>query len=327
MQQALNLIKSSNDILILTHKNPDGDAVGSVLGLALALRDFGKNAVCFSKDDIPRVFDFLPDISMIGNRLSSRFFDLVVLLDCADFSRTGVEDMEKIISGFDNLLIIDHHPENKKESDRLSGSVKVIDEKASSTSVLIHRLLKKLDAQITKNIAASLLTGLFTDTGGFHHDNTNPEALKVAAELMKKGPRIDKISKNIFSGKSITALRLWGRALSRVKTDEKTGMAVSYISKEELKEYGVGQEELTGLVSMVNTVSDAKFSLFLTEYDDRKIRGSLRSEEYKSIDVSRIARILGGGGHKLASGFEMEGDIKSSVAKITELISKAQAQN
>ncbi len=141
---------------------------------------------------------------------------------------------------------------------------------------------------------------------------------------MKKVPRIDKIAKNIFSSKNVPAIKLWGKALNRIQKDKNTGMAVSYLSKKDLEECGAKQEDISGLISVINTVGDAKFSLLLTEGNDNKIRGSLRSEEYKNIDVSRIAKSLGGGGHKLASGFEVEGkNAKDGVERIKEMILKA----
>ncbi|MEA1937113.1 MAG: bifunctional oligoribonuclease/PAP phosphatase NrnA [Patescibacteria group bacterium] len=324
MQQAINLIKSSENILILTHKNPDGDAVGSVLGLGQALGSLNKNVECFSKDAVPAVFEFLPNVAIIKNSVKLKKYDLVILLDCALFSRTGLDDIKDIIDSFNNLLIIDHHPQGTAEVGYLNDCVQIIDPSASSTAVLIYRLLKKLDLKITKDIAHCLLTGIFTDTGGFQHSNTDTQTLEITAELMNRGPRIDKIARNIFNSKNVSAIKLWGKALSRIQKDENTGMAVSYLSKKDLAECGAKQEDISGLISVINTVSGTKFSLLLTESEDNKIRGSLRSEEYKNIDVSRIAQSLGGGGHKLASGFEIEGgDLKSGIEKIKEMILKA----
>ena len=319
MQQAIDLIKSSKNILILTHKNPDGDAIGSVLGLSEALSSLSKNTECFSKSKIPEVFKFLPGISNIKNEISPRHYDLVILLDCAFFLRTGIDDINKIASSYNNLLVIDHHPKNKIEPDCVS----IINPDASSTAILIYAILKEMEIKITKNISDCLLTGIFTDTGGFQHSNTDPQSLETAAELMRRGSRIDKIAKNIFNGKNVPAIKLWGKALNRIQTDKSTGMAVSYISKDDMEECGAKEEDASGLISIINTVSDARFSLLLTESEDCKIKGSLRSEEYNNIDVSRIARKLGGGGHKLASGFEMSGDLKNSVTKISALISGA----
>ncbi len=324
MQNAINLIKSSKDILILTHKSPDGDAVGSVLGLGQALNSLGKNAECFSKDIVPDVFDFLPNVSAIKNQTDLRNYDLVILLDCALFSRTGLNSIKDIIDSFNNLLVIDHHPEKMIESGYLDNYESIVDPSASSTAVLIYNFLKELNLKITKDIAHCLLTGIFTDTGGFQHSNTDVQTLQVAAELMKKGPRVDKIARNIFNSKSVSAIKLWGKALARIQRDENNEMVVSYLSKKDIEECGAKQEDTSGLVSVINMVSDAKFSLLLTESDDNKIKGSLRSEEYKGIDVSRIAKSLGGGGHKLASGFEVKGgDVKGGVEKIKEMILEA----
>jgi len=327
MQQAIDLIKSSESILILTHKNPDGDSVGSVLGLASALEGIGKNVKCFSKDAIPDVFGFLPNVSKIKDQTVPKKYDLVILLDCALFSRAGLTNIKEIASSFDKILIIDHHPKNETECDYYEKCASVIDDEASSTAVLIYELLKKANIKVTKDIANCLLTGIFTDTGGFQHSNTDSQTLEAAAEFMKKGSRVDKIAKNIFSSKSMAAIKLWGTALSRIKTDSKTGMAVSYVSREDMEKAGAREDDLSGLINVINTVSDAKFSLLLTEFDDCKIKGSLRSEEYKGIDVSRIARSLGGGGHKLASGFEMNGDLKNNIVRINKMILKANKDN
>ena len=320
MQQAIELIQSSDNILILSHKKPDGDAIGSMLGLATGLKSLGKKVQCFSNDIIPDVFNFLPGISQIENKTHPEHQDLIVLLDCALFSRTGIENIKDVVASFDNLLIIDHHPKKETECDNIQNCVNIIDYKISSTAVLVFNVLKELNIEITKDIANCLLTGIFTDTGGFQHSNTDSESLRAAAEFMKKGSRVDKISRNIFSTKSLAAIKLWGIALRRIKTNPENGMAVSYINKSDMDSLGVQEEELMGLVNVINTISDSKFSLLLTESANNKIKGSLRSEEYKGIDVSRIARSLGGGGHKLASGFEINGDIENSISQISDMI-------
>lgn len=319
MKKAANIVGNSKDILILTHKNPDGDAVGSVLGLAIALLERKKKVSCFFIEPVPKVFEFLPNIELIKNNVVPQKYDLVTLLDCDSFERTGIEDTKNVFISYDNLLIIDHHP--KRENNNFKGNYfSIIDSKACSTTMLIYKFLCELNIEITKDIANCLLTGIFTDTGSFQHSNTDEETLKTAAEFMKKGSRVDKIARNIFNNKTIQAIKIWGKALSRVKTDENTGMAISYLSKKDLEEYDVSQEDISGLVSIINTISDAKFSLLLTEYDDNKVKGSLRSEEYKGIDVSKIAKSLGGGGHKLASGFEIKGNIENSIQKINKMI-------
>lgn len=318
MKEAIDYIKNSESILILSHKNPDGDALGSSLGLALALQKMGKRVSVFSASEIPQVFGYLPGIELYGKGVDFISFDLVILVDCAIFKRTGIDNISGLIASFDRLLVIDHHPKNEMED--LENMSSWIDDNKSAASAMVYDLLREMDLTIDKRIATCLLTGIFTDTGGFQHNNTDAASLQAAAELMKKGVRIDKIAKNIFSSKSVSAIKLWGTALARIETDPETGMAVSYVDRADIEIAGAKAEDLSGLISVINTVSDARFSLLLTEYDDQKIKGSLRSEEYKGVDVSKIAQVLGGGGHRLASGFEVEGDLKKSVEKITNLV-------
>ncbi len=326
--KAINLIKASEKILILTHKNPDGDAVGSVLSLSLALDNLNKNNDIILKDKIPKVLEFLPGKEKIKyfedlseDDLADGKYDLVILADCAELERTGVENIEEIIKPAKNLLIIDHHPEREITNADFK-ITKIINSRSSSAAEMLFELFTEMEIKITKDIAQCLLTGIFTDTGGFQHANVSPRTLEVAAELMKRGPRINKISQNIFNSKTIPSIKIWGRALARIETDPESGMSVSYIDKQDLEKCGASRDELSGVVNIINTISDSKFSLLLTEGDDQKISGSLRSEEYKGVDVSKIAHGLGGGGHKLASGFETKDDIKSIVSKISGLVSK-----
>jgi phosphoesterase RecJ-like protein len=320
MQEIIKALEGSDNILILSHKNPDGDALGASLGLALALKKQGKQVSAYSVNEIPAVFSFLPGMEIFARPLEFIDYDLVMLLDCAAFARTGIEDISRLVASFERLAIIDHHPRTQLEA--AAQVTAWIDDRKSSTSVMIYELLQRMDIPLDKEIATCLLTGIFTDTGGFQHNNTDESSLKAAAELMRKGSRIDKIAKSIFQSKSLPAIKLWGTALSRIETSPETGMAVSYVSCADIQEAGAKQEDLAGLVSLINTVSDAKFSLLLTEYDDHKIKGSLRSEEYDGVDVAKIAQELGGGGHKLASGFEAEapGDFKKNINKLTKLV-------
>lgn len=325
MRDVVNYINRSKKIIILSHKNPDGDALGSSLGLALALQKLDKQVCCWTSSVVDKVFNFLPGFHLIQQEVSYTHYDLVILLDCANFKRVGVDDIHTLVPSFDSLLVIDHHPPYDVE--KSINAVCWVDDKRSSTAVMIYELLQKLSCDISKDIAICLLTGIFTDTGGFQHSNTDTESLEAAAFLVSKGARVNKIADYLFSNKSVAAIKLWGKALSRITTDKETGMAVSYIYNQDIKDVGASKEDLDGVVSIINTIGDADFSLLLTETENSKIKGSLRSEEYKGVDVSQIARGLGGGGHKLASGFELEGDIKNSLHKVNELVLSLQTKS
>lgn len=169
--------------------------------------------------------------------------------------------------------------------------------------------MKFADAEITKEIATSLLAGIFYDTGGFKHENTTAEALEASAELLKKGARIDKIALHLFGKKSPNAIKAWARALDNARFDPDKKMVFSVITEEDLKDINVNEDDLfEGFVEMLNTMPQSKFALFLRQEGDM-VKGSLRSESHKKVDVSKIARSFGGGGHKLASGFGIKGKL------------------
>jgi phosphoesterase RecJ-like protein len=158
-------------------------------------------------------------------------------------------------------------------------------------------------------MATCLLTGIFTDTGSFMHDSTSPDILKLAASLMGKGARLSHIAHETYQKKELSGLKIWGRALSRIIMNEKTGATVSVITAQDLTECGATLDDLSGVVNMLNTLPETKYALLLTEYEPGKIKGSLRSEPHKGVDVGVMAKKMGGGGHRLAAGFEVEGHL------------------
>lgn len=317
-REILSTFENSESFLILTHKNPDGDALGSSLALMRALRARGKVAEVGAVGTVAEVLRFLPGVEALQADFTLPFYDRVVLLDCATWARVGLNSAADLGVDFGGLVIVDHHPPVEVES---NGRVlNWIDEQKSCTCFMLFELFKLGNWALDREIATCLLTGIFTDTGGFQHSNTNAETLLGAGELMKVGARVDKIARELFSGKNLSATKLWGHALSRMETDPVTGMAIAYVSHRDLVTSGAKKEDLEGLVNLINTVSDADFSLLLTETEDNKLKGSLRSENYKAVDVAKIARGLGGGGHKLASGFETADKMEESLARIKELV-------
>jgi phosphoesterase RecJ-like protein len=313
LKESLELIDSAETIFITGHKNPDGDCVGSILALTEALKTQNKKIFPFCSDSIPSMFDFLPNTSLVLEPssieyLNPRDFDLTIVVDANEWKRTGIHPSKKPFSH--KTIFIDHHPLDKSESEG-TYLIKDVSCDTAAAGIIICELLKLLKIEINKNIATHLLTAIFTDTGGFQHSNTNPEVMRLASDLMLKGANLSKIAKFTFRHKPVNTLKIWGRALARIKTDPATGMTYSVITKKDLDECGATIDDLSGVASLINTVSESKYTLLLTEYGINKIKGSLRSEEYKGVDVSQIARRFGGGGHKLASGFEIEGKIES----------------
>jgi phosphoesterase RecJ-like protein len=141
------------------------------------------------------------------------------------------------------------------------------------------------------------------------HEGTTPEILMLASELMNKGARLSHIARETYQKKDLPGLRIWGRALSRVMVSKESRVAISLITRQDMEECGAALNDLSGVVNLLNTLPETDFALLLTEYEPNKIKGSLRSEPQKGVDVSKIAKKFGGGGHKLASGFEIDGHI------------------
>ena len=301
-EQILGRLRQSRRVLISTHEHPDGDALGSVLAIYHALRIQGKEAVVYLPDPAPDFFGYMPGFEeLTTEKPNVEEFDTVVLLDYTQLYRTHIEDEARI---HPNTICIDHHYDNKGEA-----KINLIIPEAAATAQIVAEVFRFGGVSITQDIATCLLTGIFTDTGSFMHDSTSPEILILASDLMRKGARLAHIAHETYQKKDLPALRIWGKALSRVMVNERTGASVSVITYSDLQECGATRDDLAGVVNMLNTLPQTKYSLLLTEYEPGKIKGSLRSEPHKNVDVSKIAQKLGGGGHKLASGFEVDGKI------------------
>jgi len=309
-KQVSDLIKKSSNILIVTHEDPDPDAIGGLLALGVGLKKLNINSQIFCSDPLPEDLKFLPQSELVSNKFSKHNIDLIIALDYGDWKRTGVTYEWPVI-----IITLDHHPQSNQ-----IGDIKIVDPRFSSTCEIIYWLFKVMGLGLDKDIATYLLTGIFADTGGFQHANTSERALKVAGELLLKGAMIYKIAGHLTQNKNLASLKICGLALSRIKKDPQTGMVVSIVSQADLLKCQASPEDISGVSAILNSVSGGKFSLFLTEYEKNKIKGSLRSEKYKGADVSQIAKALGGGGHKLAAGFKMEGELEEVLDKVKKII-------
>lgn len=295
-------LRDAKNVLIGTHEHPDGDALGSSLALLHALESKGITCTAYIPDAAPDFFEYLPGYERLTTQKPDvSAFDTVILLDYTQLPRTHIE--QEVLSR-DRVISIDHHYDNTRKA-----SVNLVVPEAAATAHILFPLILALDIPITQDIATCLLTGIFTDTGSFMHDSVTPEILQISSYLMKKGARLSHIAHETYQKKDLPSLRIWGKALSRISISQATGASVSVITKEDMEECGATLDDLSGVVSMLNTLPNTSFAMLLVEYEYGKIKGSLRSEPQKGVDVSKIAKRLGGGGHKLASGFEVAGHI------------------
>lgn len=304
-EDAKRFISNGKSFLLITHPKTDGDDLGSALAMAEILEKSGKNFTLVAKGGVPASLQFLPKQNLvlgdINFPVTNEKFDGVITFGCNNKARAGFKQIEETSLPF---LNIDHHIDNTR-----FGDVNLVEPEKSSVAELMFEFIKFLGADITPDTAKCLLTGMFTDTGSFMHSNTQSTTLAAASELMKYGARVDRIFNSTYANKDVNTLKAWGKALENARIDKNNGIAISAITAEEMAELGdLPDDAFGGIAETLNTIPGTKFSIFMRQEGDM-IKGSLRSEERKNVDVSAIAKHLGGGGHKLASGFNFPGKI------------------
>lgn len=301
------LIDENESFLLIGHVKPDGDTVGALRAFRNYLVEHQKNVTVALLDPIPEMFSYLDSKDFISKDFLFGNFDMVVLLDCGDLNRTGyAKRIEAAKKKKIPIINIDHHPKNdiwKMTKHNFA------DPNASSTCEILFNYFKEMGIQVDSNMATALLSGIYNDTGGFKHTNTSNEVLRIASKLLSLGAKFKKVSQSVSQSKSVEMLKLWGIALNNIIERHDLGLVVSVLTLKEIKSTGASEEEVFGLVNLLATAHEARASMLIYETEDGKIRGSLRTED-NNIDVSRFASLFGGGGHKKASGFVIEGRIE-----------------
>lgn len=297
MNNLLPLIKESHRITVVSHVYPDGDALGSLLGLSHGLEQLGKEVFSVLRDPVPEVFSFLPGSERVVTEIPE--CDLVIVVDVSDKARIDLVDLDRR-----PLILIDHHP--KGDLYKVAQAIKQ-DEQASSAAEMVYSVLLDLQVKITPDIAVCLLTGIFTDTGGFQYANATSKALGIAAELMKRGAKLPYIAQQISNSKSVASLKLLGIALDRLTITMGGKCAVSVLTGKDMQECGALAEDVAGIIGELNSLPQVECSVLLTEIEPGKIRGSLRTPEGKNTKVGTLAKLTGGGGHPRAAGFLIPG--------------------
>ncbi len=299
--QAKTVIEKSGNILLTMHERMDGDDGGALLAMAKHLKSMGKEVSCAIKKGVPPQLQFLPGSQHIQDDIDHTDFDLLVTFGCSTKDRCGSQN---ILNLNVTTINIDHHPDNQH-----FGTINIVDPKKSSVAELIFDFFKHHNWPIDREVATCLLTGIITDTGSFMHNNTQSSTLKAAAELMRKGALTDKIIQHTYKNKNPRVLKAWGKAMENSYYDSQRKIIYSVITDEDLQEIGqLPPAAFEGFVETLNTVPEAKFALFVRQ-DGNVIKGSLRSDAFKNVDVSEIAKHFGGGGHKLAAGFSLVGKL------------------
>lgn len=294
-------IHKAEHVYIGTHIDPDGDAVGSLLGLAWVLKNLGKEVTAACADPVPEVYAFLPGADSVTHRPPTNE-DLIVSLDAGSLDRLGKLYVPDRFAG-KPLANIDHHVTNTK-----FGDVAIVDPEAAATGEILHLLVDRLGIPLTLPAATCLLTGILTDTRSFRTSNTTPRVLEVAARLMQEGGALVDIAQQVFESKPLAALRLLGHVLQAMqKTDR---IIWSEVTQEMVRRCDAKPEHASNIINLLNSTRDADIAILFREDDDGSVDVGFRSKP--GIDVSGIAAALGGGGHPQASGCRLSGPLSET---------------
>jgi bifunctional oligoribonuclease and PAP phosphatase NrnA len=315
--RAIEVIEGASSVGLACHIAPDGDALGSLLALALALEAKGmpiQPTWDGTPVELPTQYDFLPGAHLLVQTNDFRPPDVALAVDCATAERLGrLEDRMKKAK---MLLNLDHHVSNTK-----FGKVNVVDEKASSSAELVLHLLSRMGAEITPDIATCLYVGLVTDTGRFGYASVTPRTHAIAAFLIQRGVKVDDVAQKLYESYRFTYLKILGRAAERATLESDPAFVLSYLSQADLKEIGVSMDDTDDVIDTLRAVREADVTCLLKERADGAWKGSFRSKG--STDVGAIAKQLGGGGHTLAAGFELHTSFEEAVATVKKALKQA----
>ena len=291
-EKAYKLIFSSHHIVIASHINPDGDTLGSMLGLGIALKKAGKKVTFFNcEKDLPKKFDFLPSYNKIKPVIPEKY-DLFISVDAASFKRLGIDQSIKTPS-----ICFDHHKTNTNFC-----TVNIVNPDSISTSLVILDFLETFELAIPKESAISLYTALVEDSGFFKFDRVDSKTFEKAAKLVKLGANPNKISNFLTNRNSLAKIRLMQRYLEALILKQNGTICISKITLEDFEQTGASKSDSDEFVNIGLSLATVKLSIFCYEIDYKNIKFSLRSKS-DEIDCSKIAKKFGGGGHKRAAGF------------------------
>ena len=310
-------IGESRRIVLACHVNPDGDALGSMLGLALALIPLGKDLVCLSQDGVPDILRFLPGVERIATATDVPAFDLALVVDSGELARVG-ETVQPLVARARRIVDIDHHV-----TAGAFGDIRVLDAHAASTAEIVYALLQTLDVPITSDIATCLFTGIITDTGSFRFQNVTPNTLRVAAKLLEAGAPPAHISENVFDNRTFAATRLLGLALSALSQTPDGQVVWTHITAQNFRTLGATDQDTEGVVNYVRGVRGAEVGILFREMEGGSIRVSLRARE--SVNVAEVAARFGGGGHRMASGCTLDVPLAEAEQAVVSAVQQALA--
>lgn len=315
--RAVELISAADEIALACHVSPDGDALGSTLGVGLALRAAGKRVVASFGDRrfrVPRLLRFLPGQDLLTDPAHYPAApEVMVTFDVPTVERLGT--LADNTRAARELIVLDHHPSNTG-----FGTLNLVDPGAAATAVLAEELIHRLGLPIDRAIATCLYVGLVTDTGSFRHSSTSPEAHAMAARLLAHGLDPERLARELWDRSPFGYLKVLGTALDRVRLEPEVGggLVWTFVTRADRAAYGLPYDEMEGIIDVVRRTDEADVAAILKEDDDGAWQVSTRSKG--RVDVSRVCAELGGGGHAKAAGFTSHLPVEETIASLRALL-------
>lgn len=322
MEQILQHIKTGERILVVSHAEPDGDCLGSLVALGLALSKLDKTITLFNSSPIPAVYRFLPGVGRIVRHIKEATeYDLAIVLDCGDIVRIG--SGSSIVDQIPVVINIDHHVSNTG-----FGDIQLIDTDACATAEIVYRLINALGIPFDKAIATGIYLGILTDTGSFRFSNTNPAAFAISKTMIDIGVEPHTVAQRVFGTYSLGRIKLLNMALNSIEISKNGKLSLMTVSRSMLNSSGTSTEDIDGLINYARRIEDVKVAALIHEIKNgagkftnmNRYHVSLRSDS--SVDVAKIASKFGGGGHTSAAGFQIESTLVALKEKIIELADK-----
>lgn len=312
-ERLIDSIRKNKNFILAAHEHPDGDALGSVLALRLILQKLGKNVeVAINPQAVPFKYNFLPGVNCMKAKVNPESPFVLVALECGAKSRLGeIEDLEGKTAVFVN---IDHHPDNEN-----FGDINIVDPESAAVCALIFQLANRLGVDLDYSIALCLYVGIVTDTGRFQYNNTTPQILQIAKELLTYGLDPYQIYRKIFENQTLNSLKLFSLVIDRAEFDENSRMISSYLTQQDFDKTEIEYHETENYIDFLRAIRDVEVAVFLKEIEKGVYRVGLRSTG--RVDVGKIANSFEGGGHSLAAGFTSKEDREKIIARIKEMTS------
>ncbi len=312
LSQVVELIENKNQFGITTHIKPDGDGVGSSLGLYWLLKSLGKSADVIVRGDVPPSYKTLPGANIIRDVAEvDKEYDAIFVIECSDLDRPGIAGLEN-----ETTVNIDHHSTSEH-----FGSINWIDSTASAVGEMIYNLCKAIGGRVTPEIAACVYMAMITDTGSFHFSNTTDRTLKVASELLKAGVKPAEISEAVYNNYPWSRIELMRRVLETVKRDATGRVAWMRQTLEMREDSNAIDGDNNGFVNIPLAAKEVQATIYIREVEAGSYRVSLRSKG--SVNVAQVAELFGGGGHRNASGLRIDGDWQTVESQLVEKVSEA----